>query len=245
MSNAAQLCALCAIKPAVNREHAPARGLFPKPCPEGLNLITVPACNECNGGSKHNDEYLRSYFALRIEENPTDSLNRVREAATRAFTYPQGKGLRKLFARAMTHEWAPDDGGRVLTRHIRMTPDLDRVGRVLLKHTRAVFYQVTGRILPAGTKFLMMPDYKIAQLSDARQRSFQQWSEWASTGSCGQIGEVFNYALRVRDDDPNGFVLSLLYYRTFFYSVMTPSQSFKRGSMSDSWGHAANRLPGT
>jgi len=45
--------------------------------------------------------------------------------------------------------------------------------------------------------------------------------------------------------DIAGFVLSLLYYRTFFYSVMTPSQSFKRGSMSDSWGHAANRLPGT
>ena len=153
--------------------------------------------------------------------------------------------MRNLFAHAMTEEWRSEADGRVLTRHFRITPDLDRIGRVLLKHTRGVFFHVTGRILPAGKTFLVMPDYKIAQLSRARQHSFQKWTEWAAAGSCGQIGEVFDYAVRLRDDGQDNFVLSLLYYRTFFYSVMTPSQSFKRGPMSNSWDHAVRGLPGT
>ena len=92
MSEGVQLCALCAIQPAVNREHVPARGLFPKPCPDGLNLITVPACDGCNGGSKKNDEYLRSYFAQRIEDESTESLNKVRDVARRAFAYAKAAG---------------------------------------------------------------------------------------------------------------------------------------------------------
>jgi hypothetical protein len=54
---------------------------------------------------------------------------------------------------------------------------------------------------------------------------------------------VFGYGLRVTDDNQNAFVLSLLYYKTFFYLVMTRPQVFKPGPLSDSWDHAAHSLP--
>lgn len=243
MSEPVHLCVLCAIRPAVDREHVPAKGLFPKPCPPDLNLITVPACAECNGGSKLDDEYVRSYFALRIEEAPSEALAKMREAAERAFTNPKGRGLQETFARALTLDWVPDGDGHVLTLQNRITPDLRRVGRVLLKHTRGVFYHATGRILPAGAKLLVMPDYKIKQLSAARQRGFESWLKRSLAGMCGQVGEVFSYGLCLRNDGQNSFAMSLLYYRTFLYMVMTPSQTFRAGPLSDSWDHGARGLP--
>jgi hypothetical protein len=64
------------------------------------------------------------------------------------------------------------------------------------------------------------------------------------TGSCGRVGDVFGYALRLKDDSANAFVLSLLYYGTFFHSVMTRPRVRNHGPMSGSWDHATNRLPG-
>lgn len=147
-------------------------GAIPQAVPPGLNLIVVPACDVCNGGSSPDDEY-RSHLALRLGDKPSDSLNKVREAATRAFTRPR-QGLQETFARGMSFDWVPEGGGRVLTLQPRITPDMERIGRVLRKHTRGGFYHVTGRVLPAGAKLLMMPDYKIAQLSETRQRGFRE-----------------------------------------------------------------------
>lgn len=54
---------------------------------------TVVACDACNGGSLLDDEYLRSYFALRVEETPTEALTKVRESARRVFTDPKKGGV--------------------------------------------------------------------------------------------------------------------------------------------------------
>jgi len=243
MPDADQFCALCAIRPAVNREHVPAKALFPKPCPPGLNLITVPSCGHCNGGSRLDDEYFRSYFALRIEETPIEALTMMREAATRAFTDPKSRGLRGTFARTLSDIWAPEGDGGVLTKQTRITPDLQRVGKVILKHVRGVYYHVTGRALPAGASLMLMPDYKIQQLSEERQRGFDSWTRFSLAGECDQIGDVFGYALRFADYSPNAFVLSLFYYKTFFYHVMTRPQTFNPGPLNDSWDHAAMNLP--
>ena len=50
-----QLCIYCQTNPGGTVDHVPPKGLFPKPRPS--NLITVPACNQCNQGFKNDDEY--------------------------------------------------------------------------------------------------------------------------------------------------------------------------------------------
>jgi hypothetical protein len=49
-----QLCAICGKSEAVTRDHIPPKGIFPKPLPQ--DLITVPACKNCNGGDSSLDE---------------------------------------------------------------------------------------------------------------------------------------------------------------------------------------------
>jgi hypothetical protein len=49
-----QLCAICGIRDATTKDHVPPKGIFAKPRPS--NLITVPACHECNNFSSVLDE---------------------------------------------------------------------------------------------------------------------------------------------------------------------------------------------
>lgn len=59
-----QLCAICGVRETSTRDHVPPKNLFPKPRPS--DLVTVPACSECNNGSSVEDEDFRTYLALQI-----------------------------------------------------------------------------------------------------------------------------------------------------------------------------------
>jgi hypothetical protein len=64
VSSATHLCAICGERVASTRDHVPPRGVFEKPPP--VNLITVPACAECNNGSSKDDELFKAYLGLRV-----------------------------------------------------------------------------------------------------------------------------------------------------------------------------------
>lgn len=65
MSNAestVEKCAICGTRDATGRDHVPPRNIFPRPWPS--DLITVPACDVCNGGSSPNDEEFKVGLSL-------------------------------------------------------------------------------------------------------------------------------------------------------------------------------------
>lgn len=57
-------CVICGERAAVTRDHVPPKNLFPKPRPN--DLVTVPACSECNNGSSVEDEDFRTYLSFQI-----------------------------------------------------------------------------------------------------------------------------------------------------------------------------------
>ena len=54
-------CTYCQRRVADTRDHVVPRALFTPPLPK--NLVTVPACNECNQRKGEDDDYLRDYLA--------------------------------------------------------------------------------------------------------------------------------------------------------------------------------------
>lgn len=56
------LCALCGKRSATTREHVPPRAIFSKPRPS--DLITVPACFECNNDSSKTDERFKVHLGM-------------------------------------------------------------------------------------------------------------------------------------------------------------------------------------
>jgi hypothetical protein len=58
---ATQMCAICGVRLATTRDHVPPKAILVRPFPK--NLITVPACVECNNGSAPMDSDFRVYLA--------------------------------------------------------------------------------------------------------------------------------------------------------------------------------------
>jgi hypothetical protein len=56
-----ELCAYCG-NPATTRDHIPPQNLFTPPRPD--NLITVPACKQCNNGVSDDDEVFRNELSF-------------------------------------------------------------------------------------------------------------------------------------------------------------------------------------
>jgi hypothetical protein len=52
-------CTYCGERRRLTRDHVPPRSIFPDPKP--ANLITVPACHDCNDAFKLDDEYFRTF----------------------------------------------------------------------------------------------------------------------------------------------------------------------------------------
>lgn len=68
-----KLCAICGIKTATSSDHIPPKGIFSNPKPN--DLITVPACATCNGGTSTDDEAFRTYLSIHVGiSNPRTDL---------------------------------------------------------------------------------------------------------------------------------------------------------------------------
>lgn len=70
-----QSCVLCGKNIATTREHVPPKNLFKKPRPD--NLITVPACENCNSGSSKDDEYFLHFVATIVSPNEHPDLKHL------------------------------------------------------------------------------------------------------------------------------------------------------------------------
>lgn len=57
-------CAYCGHRKPSTRDHVVPRCLFPRPLP--VKIITVPACDECNGRKSRHDDFLRDLLVTYI-----------------------------------------------------------------------------------------------------------------------------------------------------------------------------------
>lgn len=60
-TSTSELCSICGTCKATTRDHVPPKGIFLPPRP---NLITVPACHECNQGASKDDENFRAFVSM-------------------------------------------------------------------------------------------------------------------------------------------------------------------------------------
>lgn len=81
-SSRSQLCVLCGRRDADTRDHVPPRSIFPSPRPP--NLITVPACRECNVGHSEADELFAVFLSLHLGRDQPVTASLFNERALRS-----------------------------------------------------------------------------------------------------------------------------------------------------------------
>ena len=216
-------CVLCSIRPANTVEHLPPRSFFEPPRPQ---LITVPACRECNHGSHLDDDYLLAFLVSLDTPGASPILDHVRERVTRGLHRPGYPGLRDRLQEAVEFRYKRDPVTGAGVAQVGIRPEPDRLTSVLQKQVRALVYHVTGNPV-RRTTFMQLE--RIHNRHTRPPEFWEMWvkaSEYALQGHTGRVGDVFDYAYRAVNRSACTAVVRLEYYQVFGYVALIYQPDF-------------------
>lgn len=148
-SSAAGLkCAICATGDAVNLDHVPPRSIFPRPRPS--DLITVPACAECNAGSSMNDEEFKVALSLLAGIETPATLALWQQGALPTFAH--NRRLHREFLKRFVKVEVRSKGGIYLGTEGAVLIPKAGVHAVLVRTIRGLYYHHFGKALGARAR---------------------------------------------------------------------------------------------
>jgi hypothetical protein len=201
-----ELCAYCD-NPATTRDHVPSKKLFTPPLP--ADLITVPACGQCNNGASNDDEVFRNQLSIMA-----GSFGESAKAAERL--QPTMRGIRRnkaMLARMVT-------GAQLVERY---TPSGLYLGH---GYAVSVVPGVERRVITRIVRGLYWHHFQTRLADDAQvtlvfiDKRKPHWQEALYTFQSLQLrhvvigdGETFQYLYGRATDDPAFSVWLLIFFK--------------------------------
>lgn len=206
-------------------DHVIARCLLEKPYP--TNLLTVPACEECNRDYGSDEEY---FLALMAQTGFVPTLmEKVDESGSVDRMLQHSEGLDTHFQEAMS----VDETGRV-----RIKPNESRVAKVARKVAFGLFlHRYKPRRLPKLQDFFVVkpmhdrdPENFIVALAYTERFQPRRWTHFQEVCRGGRTVQVFDYMFvrnRVHLDFGRLFCI-MCFHETIWAAVRCPNPSTRR-----------------
>lgn len=210
------VCAICGqVVENVTNDHIPPKSLFGT---RPNNLITVPACLTCNGGSSAADEYFR-LIASEVDTAVYPDAKKANEAIVRSMGRLQGKEFRESLGRSIYPVQVEVSGPAEVRPFVGL--DVQRLDRTAAKITRGLFFHQKGYPIPANYRvlatnldlFMAKPDsVEIAKLIYNYLLPKCSWIEPTVIGN-----NVFSYRGFFEEDDVNTVFFLMEFYGRWRY----------------------------
>jgi hypothetical protein len=189
---------------------------FDRPLP--TNLITVPACDDCNHAVHLDEEYFRLFLVMLRDSVPSLALENVR-ARAKARLHRWGRlGLLSTFRRAT---WLRvrelPDGPPTIEPVIK--PDSARLWNVLTRYARGLHFLHTGDAAPAYALL------SIDRLFNRGERPHEYWEPLLAAEAYACVGDLtsrgsyreFQFTVREVNRGDAMSVVVLDFYQSFRY----------------------------
>ena len=213
------LCIYCQTNHATTRDHITLRGLFREPRPS--NLITVPACNDCNKGFGPDDDY---FLRLALDWGATECSDGKAVADSRLRSMrKQGPKIWKPFYDSVKPVEVFTPGGVFLANSLEFGLDTERLLRTVNRMIRGLYYHVTMTPLPLGD-FVRSMSYLhfVEQQKDDKDRT--QLTEWLASLPSQFIGDAFAFRYSILEASRHFSFWNLLFYRRIEFIGFTGDQ---------------------
>jgi hypothetical protein len=181
-------CAYCGKTKKVTGDHIPPKLLIERPLPP--NLLTVPACEDCNRGFMADDEYTRMILGMDVRAASHRAIISNMQATVRAMERPEAKGFMSYLASKTTQSrilaWNGNPLGLVEV-------DRERINQTGLHIVRGLYYKVHGKRVPEDAALRIGASAKLTPESEDLKdiaRAFAMFPEH----STGAVGRTFSYA---------------------------------------------------
>jgi len=193
-----ELCYLCGAE-ATTRDHIPPKQLF-----EVLpgNIITVPACLNCNKSLGKDEEYFRALLTMECYERSAIAKRIWDSTVVRSLWKAGFPGLRRRLLEQTSLINLPPGVLRTI-----VVGEGKRVARVIRKMVRGIYFELHGKRI-SDDEVLIFRDV------DARidlEKSTRRWAEI-------DMGEVFR--CRYQFDNPDGEIWIQFYRANWWYAMI-------------------------
>lgn len=213
------LCAYCGKEKNLTKDHVPPQALLAEPYP--TNLLTVPACQDCNRAFQHDDDYTRNVLALDLRAQRNQTARAKLPTIFRSLQRPEAARFRNSFLSGMKPSSLVDAQGQPLGSVF--SPDVSRVEATGKHIARGLHFSFYGHPLPLDHKLFVhsKPGY------DAIDFFIPQFTRFYEKGSAhrqGYVGDVFSY---VAASAGNAYAWLLLLYEYFWWIVIAVPADFE------------------
>lgn len=192
--------------------------MFPRPRPK--QLITVPACRQCNNSSKLDDEYFR-WFVATVGDQTSSSDTLIHDSIVPRFRESPAL-LRRIMQGARFVDVA-SPGGIWLGKRPAFEFDRPRIQAVIDKTVRGLyFHEFCERLVDARVEDFRLNPYEFTDEDKAYLTSLPVRDV---------APDVFSYRCERDLAEPRhaGWLLMFFFPKTLFFTLTTPSE-WQRGS---------------
>jgi hypothetical protein len=141
-----RICVYCGAI-ATTDDHIPPRCLYGKNKPS--NLVTVPACEDCNQGASMDDQYAMRLAAVEGAER-TKAGEEVNEAFERSLQRPQAAGMSRSFYESTYPVEVFTQSGLFVRHGVGFDVQPDRITTLMNRLIRGFFWKLFDRRLAEG-----------------------------------------------------------------------------------------------
>jgi hypothetical protein len=206
------VCAYCGRKKQLTVDHIPPKLLLAEPFPN--NLITVPACVECNKKFQRDDEYTRDMLALDFRAGANAAAASKVPKIFRSLQRPQSQRYAGYVQGQIRPTELVDSLGRPLS--LRASPDRDRIDATGKHIMLGMHFHFANQPLPQDYQLYIhsKPGYgSIDFMTDRLTHLYEK----AGAKRSGTVGNGFSYAAASFGD---AFIYLFLVYEYFWWIVV-------------------------
>lgn len=210
-------CAYCGEKKPVSREHVVPKCLFLKPYPP--NLVTVPACDECNNAKSLDDDFLRDFLVCDnyVLQSPIarqifhlKMLSSQRQGSSVvAREVIEGARLQPLYTK----------GGIYIGEFHTLSVDEERLKKIFERLIQGLYYDSQKRRFPSGYEMEFRRHFPWEF-----QRVFADLANLKLRRKVS--GQVFGCAFAKAVEDPFSTAWLFWFYERIMFSVFMSNPTF-------------------
>lgn len=206
-------CIYCGAKDDLTRDHVPPKNLFIKPYPP--NLLTVPACKDCNESYTLDDEYFRIAVSAEANRNKHPMGSKIWWDKVFGSTLVRSPKLKSVLAENISRVKRKIYNDRLLKNIPILNMDANRVNNILKKITKGLLWHHFQCLLPQKIDALVwmnppFPDQVTRLLLNLKLERPHP--------------HIFSYRYGLVKDIPNASIWGMQFYENTHFLIMMNTQ---------------------
>jgi hypothetical protein len=222
-------CTYCGEQKPVTADHVPPKNLFDRPFPP--NLLTVPACFDCNGGFTKDDEYFRIALTVTDKAKGQRAREAVLPTVMRGINSTKAGRFRAtlLSGTQIAPRYSPS--GLFLGNQRAIAFEGARIDRVARRIVQGLFFQVKGHRLPDDHAINVLPVRRFRELASLHPEldlALREFVGLIAAEPLTEYGDVFGYRWAQSPNGPSNTMWLLYFYEQLeFYCTTFPAASLE------------------